>query len=376
MLRILHLNPDFKACEREPRTASIIKALGDKAQHTVLAPRFGEAWEALLAGEPVNFVDSSKFPRLDGHPWPTRLQNLAAAMKPFDLVLTYDWGAINAALAHSVFRDRYALPPLVHHEFTLDEAERGKRNWLRNWRRRIAMTRCEALVVKSHSLDAVAQSDWHAPRGKVHLIPDGIDTAAYAVPPKRDALPRIVKRDGEKWLGFNSGTGDQMVPLALVKLLPALSEGWQLVILGDAPRRDAIRKEAARLEIAHRVHFPGKLVEPAKAIGLFDMFVPSPDNEGEPSLLVEAMAAGTVIVTPAFGDVRALVSPQNRPFIVPADDTAGLDEAVLQLANDDELRRRIGSANRELAKDAYDRKKSVDAQLDLYGQVMALRSFP
>ena len=53
---------------------------------------------------------------------PARLRRLAQAMAGYDLVLTYNWGAMDAVLAHTLFCGAMGLAPLVHHE-----AATGKR---------------------------------------------------------------------------------------------------------------------------------------------------------------------------------------------------------------------------------------------------------
>jgi hypothetical protein len=119
-------------------------------------------------------------------------------------VLTYNFGAMDAVLAHTLFGDLLRLPPLVHHEDGFNQDEVTRRKASRNWYRRIALGRASALVVPSQRLEA-SPDEWHQPRGRVHRIVNGIDTAAYAKKPKADALPRLIKRGARngwaRWRG-------------------------------------------------------------------------------------------------------------------------------------------------------------------------------
>ena len=105
------------------------------------------------------------------------------------------------------------------------------------------------------------------------------------------------------------------------------------MILGEGPEREAIRAEAMRLGLAHRVHLPGFVADPAKAAGLFDLFALSSRSEQFPISVVEAMAAGLAIAAPAVGDVAGMVAEANRRFIVPPGDEAALGAAMLELAD-------------------------------------------
>ncbi|MEV9079269.1 hypothetical protein AB0144_27010, partial [Klebsiella pneumoniae] len=89
-------------------------------------------------------------PPLTGGPSVKRYEAIAAYMRRFDLVLTYNWGAIDGAMARRV--SSAGVPPLVHHEdgFNADEADGLKPT--RNLYRRFALTKAAALVVPSETL--------------------------------------------------------------------------------------------------------------------------------------------------------------------------------------------------------------------------------
>ena len=71
-----------------------------------------------------------------------------------------------------------------------------------------------------------------------------------------------------------------------------------------------------------------------------------------PISVLEAMAAGLPIAGVDVGDVKEMVSDENRPFIVDRRSTA-LAGAMLDLLSDGETRLRIGAANRERARTDY-----------------------
>src|SRR5207302_7117782 len=110
------------------------------------------------------------------------------------------------------------------------------------------------------------------------------------------------------------------------------------------------------LELAHRVHLPGFVANPAKATGLFDLFALSSHSEQFPISVVEAMATGLAVVAPAVGDIAGMVAEANRRFITPPGNQAALAGALLELASDPGLRKSIGAANRALARSDYDEK--------------------
>jgi len=375
-LRILHIHSNFDTGGKELRSVRLINAFGKALEHTIVSSQ-PDALSAVSAiGRGIAVRCPRDFPPLVGKPLPGRLQRLAGAMRDYDLILTYNWGAMDAAMAHTVFRDFLSLPPLVHHEDGFNEDEAGGLKRSRNWYRRFALGRASALVVPSRRLEAIALGAWQQPRGKVRRIVNGIDTAAFAHKPRRDALPRVIKQPGERWLGTLAGLRPVKNLPRLVRAFSGLPDAWQLVILGEGPERDAIRAEAMRLKLAHRVHLPGFFADPAKAIGLFDLFALSSHSEQFPVSVVEAMAAGLAVVSPDVGDVAEMIAPENRPYVSQAGDEAGLAANIAALACDDALRKAVGAANRKRAVAEYDEKTMVAAYRAVYAQALRKRDFP
>lgn len=366
--RILHLHSTFSAGGKELRCVRLINAFGQRLQHTIVSgvPEHMEAAQHIDRGISVSYPKD--FPSLRGRPTPGRLQKIARAMAGYDLILTYNWGAIDAVMAHTLFGELHRLPRLIHHEdgFNDDEAQRLKTR--RNWYRRIALGRASGLVVPSESLEGIALEVWQQPIGRVKWIANGIDTGKFAGKCRADALRGLVKRKGEFWVGTLAGLRPVKNLPRLVRAFAPLPEEWQLVIVGDGPEKAAIRDEAMRLGVGHRVHLPGFAPDPARFVGLFDLFALSSDSEQAPISLIEAMAAGKPVAAMDVGDVGDMVADENRPFI--ARDEAALSEALRALAGDADLRVRLGQANLASARAEFDEKAMIAAYRRLYSSAL------
>lgn len=353
----------------------LMNLFGRALSHSVVSAQPGAMAAAAAVDTGLDVTYPGDFPSLVGRSGLGRFQRIARAMKDYDLVLTYNWGAMDAVMAHTLFGQALGLPPLVHHEdgFNEDEARRLKRS--RNWYRRIALGRASALVVPSQRLEEIALGPWAQPRWRVRRIPNGIDTAAYARRAKADAIPRVIKRKGELWLGTLAGLRAVKNLPRLVRAFAVLPEHWQLVILGEGPEREAIRQQAVDLQIGHRVHLPGFVADPAAAVGLFDLFALSSDSEQFPLSVIEAMAAGLAVAAPAVGDVAAMVAPENVPFLTAPGRDDLLASSLAALAADADLRRRIGAANRAVARASYDEKAMLAAYARTYAAALGRSAF-
>lgn len=368
--RILHLHSTFSAGGKERRAVRLMNAFGDKVSHAIVSGVPGElsAANEIAYGIDVDYPD--EFPALTGKPTPWRLQAIAQAMSEYDLVLTYNWGAMDAVMAHTLFGKAIDLPPLIHHEDGFNSDEQIKLKASRNWYRRIALGRTSALVVPSEKLEGIALTEWAQPIGRVRRIANGIDVAAFAKKPKRDTLRGIIKHPGELWVGTVAGLRTVKALPRLVRAFAPLPEPWQLVIVGEGPELGAIRAEAQTLGIEHRVHLPGFVSDPAKFVGLFDIFALSSQSEQFPISLVEAMAAGLPAAAPAVGDIAAMVADENLPFIALPGDIAGLSGALVALAGNPDVRESVGAANRAKAQAEFGEDRMIAAYRRLYAGVM------
>lgn len=364
--RLLHLHSSFSLGGKEARAVRLMNLMGPRARHSILSavPDALGARDAIDPAIDVRFpVDA---PPLYGKPGLARYRALARYMRRFDLVLSYNWGAMDGVMTHRLFAPFHHLPPMIHHEDGFNEDESVKRNWKRNTFRWLALPTTEALVVPSSGLERIAADEWHK-RRRVELIRNGIDVATYAGGPSL-GIPGFERRPGEVVIGTVAGLRKVKDLPRLVRAVATLPVHVRLVIVGEGPERDAIAAEAAACGMIDRLVMPGFMAEPARWIGHFDLLALSSRSEQAPIAAIEAMAASLPVVSPAVGDVVAMVSEPNRRFV--AADEGGFRAALAELAGDAALRAHVGAANRAIATDRFDESTMVAAYENLYGRAL------
>ncbi len=371
--RLLHLHSTFAAGGKEARAASLMNAWGRDFEHTVVSGVPDALGAAKLVDPGVAMaLQPPGFPPLSGR-GVRHLLGLARAMRGFDLVLTYNWGAVDAVMARRLFGG----PPLIHHEDGFNADENAGQKPARVVYRRLALPAASWLVVPSRNLERIARDIWKQPAGRVLYLPNGIDAAAFLTPPAPDAIPGFARRPGEVVVGTLAG-------LRPVKNLPRLVRAFaaatrvartpaRLVIVGEGPDEAAIRAEAAAQGVAERLVMPGYLANPARYAGLFDIFALSSDSEQFPISLVETMAAGLPAAATAVGDVAEIVAKENLPFLASGGDEAALGKALATLIDDAALRARVGEANRAKVTAEFTREAMNGTYRALYEAAMGSR---
>lgn len=342
----------------------LMNAFGDRARHTIVSGMPGRYGARDRIDAHVKYEIAQDPPPLQGRPSVARYEAIARYMRRFDLVLTYNWGAIDGVMARRVFgRD---VPPVVHHEDGFNEDEAGGLKRERNLYRRLALGAAHALAVPSTTLERIALETWKQPRGKVHRIVNGIATGLYAGRPEPKAIPGFVRKPKETVIGTVAGLRAVKDLPALVRAAGGLSTRFRLVIVGEGPERTAIEHAAVAMGIEDRLVLPGFLDRPYRFMGHFDLLALSSLSEQFPISVVEAMAAGLPIVAPPVGDVKEMVAPENAPFILDHHGEVGLRDAMQALIADPDLRRNVGEANRRKAQAEYDEGRMIARYAALY----------
>lgn len=351
-VHFLHVFPSFGIGGVPLRIVRIINHLGSRCRHTIVAldGDFG-AGARISRDVECEFIAGKRAGTLSAI---IKSGRYIAAVSP-DVLLTYNWGSIEWALANTFWcRRRH-----IHFESGFGVEEAFRQLWRRVVVRRLALQAAEKVVVPSRTLEHVALETWRLPKDKLRYIPNGIEVAplagfgASAAPADATITVGTVAP-----LRAEKNVGRLIRAFARITSMPQL----RLVIMGDGSERAKLEQLAADLGIAERVSFRGNVVvTPSVLHDELDIFCLSSDTEQMPNALLEAMAAGLPVAAVDVGDVRTMVAQENREFIVPVTDPAALANAIAVLAGDEKRRAAIGSLNRQRIVAEYALERMVAA---------------
>jgi len=150
----------------------------------------------------------------------------------------------------------------------------------------------------------------------------------------------------------------------------------RLVIAGRGPCEQALRAQAASLELAERVHFVGWAEGTTKVYLLqnaISTVMPSRETEGLPLALLESYAAGTPVIGTRIPGLEEVIEPNQTGLLVPPESALDLAEATTVLARDPSKARCLGGGAQRAAQD-YDWSRIADRHLELYQTLIAARA--
>ena len=147
------------------------------------------------------------------------------------------------------------------------------------------------------------------PAARVQVIPNGMDLSAYEKP-SADRRAEFGFGPEDKVIGACGRLTEQKGMIHLVRALPGLLKAQpaaRLLIVGDGPQRGELAAEAAERGVGARVTLTGNRDDLPGLMRTMDVFALPSLWEGQPLVLLEAMAAGVPIVaTEVGGDAEVL----------------------------------------------------------------------
>lgn len=364
---LLHVFSGFGVGGAEVRTATLMNELGGRYRHSILSLNGDlQCMERLSSDLDVRLVDP---PDLSGNLLQRllRIRALLKAIAP-DVLMTRNWGTIEFALANRFMR----ICRHIHHEEGFNHDESARQLPRRVWTRRFAFGGVDAVFTPSRHLAEIARKVWWTPREKISCFPNGINCAAFQGEPDGDAIPGFRRVKGETVVGTVAAIRKVKNLSRLVRVFAQAAKGRKarLVIVGAGEDMENVQAEVARCGVADQVYFPGYLSDPAKFMGLFDLFALSSDSEQMPLSVVEAMAAGLAVVATDVGDVKNMVVVENQPCIVPESDENSFVKCLQTLIDDVEKRTSLGRQNREKALREYTAAKMAETNDALIKSVL------
>jgi glycosyltransferase involved in cell wall biosynthesis len=186
------------------------------------------------------------------------------------------------------------------------------------------------------------------PRERITVVPNGIHLEDF--PTETDLPPPAA--DAPVRLGFVGFVRDWHGLDRVIRLIAAPQAGppLALTVVGDGPARPGLERLAAELGVTDRIRFTGLAAReevPGLVAGFDIALQPASVDYASPLKVFEYMAAGRAIIAPDQPNLREVLEHERTALLFQPDRAEAFAEALLRLAADPALRRRLGAAARE-----------------------------
>ncbi len=214
-----------------------------------------------------------------------------------------------------------------------------------------------------------------AARARLELVRNGIDPERFRPAPHATGTPPLVLAVGRlvETKGFH-------VLVAACARLRQAGRACRCLIVGEGPEAQPLQKLVVDLGLDDRVELPGRL-QPEALLPLFrsaDLLampacVRHGDQDGIPTVLIEALAMEIPVVATRVSGIPELVRDGDTGLLVDPDDPAALAAALARLLADPGLGRRLAAAGRKLVAAEFNSQRSAARLLELFTEAIDSR---
>ena len=215
-------------------------------------------------------------------------------------------------------------------------------------------------------------------RGKVCVIPNGVDTGRFR-PARSDeeraALRRALSIPAERFaVAMVAALRPEKNHAMLIEAASRIARSrrdFLFLIVGEGTEAGRLRQMTRERSLEEFVRFMGRRSDVSDILRAADASVlcSYPVVETFPLVLLEAMACGVPVVATDVGAVREMLVNGEEGMIVPPGAVIPLAEALVSLADQSDVRRRIGERARDRVVRDFTLERMVEGYAALLGEV-------
>lgn len=219
---------------------------------------------------------------------------------------------------------------------------------------RIARMTARRVITPSQRCATELHERAGVPRASLDVIGLGVDPLP-ALPPEaiEQHRARLLGSDGRLLVVTIARLAHQKgidVLVDVVRRVTAQRQDVRFVVIGDGPLRHRVSEWTTRAGGDTCLRFEGQSEDPYLYLRAADLFLLTSRWEALPIAIAEAFQAGVPVVATDAGGVTELVAP-TVGRVAPIDDADALADRVLELCQDDALRRTLSVAATEVARE-------------------------
>ncbi|PYV45505.1 MAG: hypothetical protein DMG06_02080 [Acidobacteria bacterium] len=243
------------------------------------------------------------------------------------------------------------IPRIIHtfHGFGFSEFQPSGVRRLYIWVERLTSLITTRFVVVAESNRLKGQEYRIFGRADCDLIRSGIDFSAFGnmfVDKSKKKL-ELGFAPSDKIVGIVAGFKPPKALHHFVTVARRVSDqrtDIKFLMVGDGELREQLEEHVDRLHLDSIVKMVGWRRDVPEFLEIFDVFLLTSLWEGLPRVVVEAMITGVPVVAPDVDGIAEVVRSGETGYLVSPGDTASMAQRVIELLDNETLRRQMGRA--------------------------------
>jgi glycosyltransferase involved in cell wall biosynthesis len=212
-------------------------------------------------------------------------------------------------------------------------------------------------------------------KDKLTTIPNGIDLGRFALDnsaqDRRSTRTQLGLAEHDVVIGNIARLSiekDQALLLRAFKMLtgPSQNKSLKLLLVGDGPEEDNLKKLAQELGLHNHCLFTGFRTDIPQILNCLDVYVQSSRREGLPMIILEAMAAQIAIVSTGTGGIPNVIADGKEGRLVDIGDANQLACALNEVLSNADERRTLVQQARHRVESQFSAHAMAEKYLEIY----------
>lgn len=239
----------------------------------------------------------------------------------------------------------------------------------------IIYKKTEKIIAVSNELKEDIERQYKVPKGKLVVIPNGIDVDRFK-PMEVDDLKKKYNLTDEKVILSIGRIDNQKGFHLLLKIFPDILKEYnniKLFIVGTGPYLHDLKEMAIKLNILGKVIFTGGVSDEnlLKYYNLADIFAfPTLRMEGLPLVLPEAMACEKPVIASRIGGITTVIDNNKDGILIETGNLKELKGKVLEVLGNEELARKLGKNARKKVVERFGLDRMIKDTIKIYEEVL------
>lgn len=305
-------------------------------------------------GDPIvikDFLKTHHYDLIHSH-YPISLSNIMDLNIPKILTL------------HGIFHKekKYVQNPLVglcYHDYTTRMMKK-------------ILPKLDAFVaISPYVIDELKEIGLYEKMENIFQINNAIDNSFF------ELVPNSVKNNIFYPAGIRK-LKNQMAAVEVVKLLKDLKVDFRLTLSGSSDKK-YLKQIFSELEHSYCSNYV-EYLGPVSRHEMLDLYSKASivyllsNQEVQPMVLLEAMAAGVPIIASNLKSISYLVEDNVNGYLVDPNDTKKIADYTIELLSSKDKRLAMGEAGRSIARHNYHAHKVAEKTLQMYREILSSKS--
>ncbi len=215
------------------------------------------------------------------------------------------------------------------------------------------------------------------PANKIYCIGNFVELPSLSSPESMHEARKSLGLPDEAFILFSLGRfnhkkGFETLLDAFAMIPPSLkSRPVFLLLAGDGPLAESLRKQALKLGIQEKIRWLGWVDDPGIFYDIADIFICPSREETLGNVILEAWAHALPVISTSTPGALELIQDKKNGLIVPIDSPAKLYHATVDLLKAGEaLWNELGKNGLESVKKNHTKEAIVSAYLEMYREIV------